>query len=142
MSNWSKLQKELYQIIDNRLGLQIHCVAYRMKSQRGTSNLPRYFITLGKDIIFDYPKQFIRQSNELQNYPYENEISDISDLFREYIDTPLEDLFDKNFENDKWRLTEILKAADKRIGKRRLDELFLKINCEAAKLIINTRKNQ
>lgn len=141
MSNWSKLQKELYNLIDKRIDFQIHCVAYRMKSSRGNTNLPRYYITLGKEIIFDYPKQFIDQNNDLQDYPYINDVSDISDLIRDYIDTPTENLFNKEFDNDKWRLTEILKAADKRIGQRRLDELLLHTDSEAAKKIILTRKN-
>lgn len=137
MGDWSKLKKELYKLTDSRLDFQIHCVVYRMKSQRGSTNLPRYFITLGKDIVFDYPKEFIGQSTETQNYPY---INDISDLIREYIDTPLEELFEKQFVKDKWRLTEILKAADKRIGKRRLDELLLHIDSEVAKMIVSIRK--
>lgn len=141
MSSWSKLQKELYKIVDSRLDFQIHCVVYRMKSQRGSTDLPRYFITLGKDIIFDYPKQFAEQEAEkLYPYPYTADVSDISDLIREYMDTPTDELLDKNFETDKWRLTEILKAADKRIGKRRLDELALNTDSEAAKRIIDLRK--
>ncbi|MDE6690614.1 MAG: hypothetical protein K2K04_01465 [Clostridia bacterium] len=67
-------------------------------------------------------------------------MSDISDLIREYIDTPTDELFDKKFGTDKWKLTEILKAADKRIGKRRLDELALNTDSEAAKRIIDLRK--
>lgn len=141
MSTWSKLQKELYQVIDKRIDFQIHCVAYRMKSQRGSTDLPRYYITVGKEIVFDYPKQFIKQSTELQDYPYINEISNISDLIREYIDMPIGELFNKNFANDKWLLTEILKAADKRIGQRRLDELLLQTTSEAAKKIITIRKS-
>lgn len=139
MKNWSKLQKELYLIIDPEIDLQIHCVAYRMKSQRGNTNLPRYFITLGKQIVFDYPKQF---PDELENYPYENDASEISNLIREYIDTPPEELLRKRFANDKWQLTEILKSADRRIGQRRLDELLLSTNSEAAKRIIALRKNK
>lgn len=140
MSCWSKLQKELYKLIDDRLNLQIHCVAYRMKSQRGSTDLPRYFITLGKNVIFDYPKQFANRQ-ELQSYPYINDTSDISALIREYINTPSEELLSKTFPDDKWQITEIFKAADKRIGQRRLNELLLNTDNEAAKEIINLRKS-
>lgn len=143
MAQWSKLQKEIYNLIDERLNLQIHCTLYRMDTQRGNStDLPRYWITLDKGIIFDYPKQFIdKTENELHPYPYYNQISDISDLFREYIDTPIEELLDKTFSNDKWQLTEILKASDRRIGQRRLNALKSVIQNEWAKKIIDLRQS-
>ena len=82
MAAWSKLQKSLYLIVSDKADFQIHCSVYRMKSQRGSTDLPRYWITIGKEIIFDYPKQFIN-SEENKNYPYETQISDISDCIRE-----------------------------------------------------------
>ena len=54
MSAWSKLQKSLYLIVADNVDFQIHCSVYRMKSQRGSTDIPRYWITIGKDIIFDY----------------------------------------------------------------------------------------
>ena len=117
MKRWSKLQKELYKIISKEINFQIHCIAYPMRSQYGKTNIPRYYITLDKEIIWDYPKDFNN------NYPYDTDISNISDLIREYIDTPKNKIFSKHFENDKWGLSNILIAADKRIGKRRLQIL-------------------
>ncbi len=89
-----------------------------MKSERGSTGLPRYFITLDKDVVFDYPKQFVNKKlpDEMlkysidknvtlkvqELYPYVTEISDISDLFREYIDTPINDLYEKEFKSDEW----------------------------------------
>jgi hypothetical protein len=55
----SKLQLEIYKLVANGLDLQIHCVVYRMDSQRGSTDLPRYWFQLGKEIIWDYPKDFI-----------------------------------------------------------------------------------
>lgn len=134
MRKWSKLQKELYAVLDRSIDLQIHCSIYRMKSQYGSTDLPRYFITLGKEIIFDYPNQFDRGG-----YPYITEVSDISNLIRDYIDTPKEELLQKTFNVDKWQLSEILKAADKRIGQRRLHELYLRTDSIAARKIIALR---
>lgn len=59
MKRWSKLQKELYNLIAPELDFQIHCRAYRMDSQSGSTDLPRYWITLGKETIWDYPGQFV-----------------------------------------------------------------------------------
>lgn len=127
MAAWSKLQKSLYLIVSDKVDFQIHCSVYRMNSQRGSTDLPRYWITVGKDIIFDYPKQFMN-NEESKNYPYITQISDISDLIREYIDCPVNLLPKKEFENDLWGLTDILKAVDKRLGKERLNNYFISSN--------------
>ena len=127
MAAWSKLQKSLYSIASDKVDFQIHCSVYRMNSQRGSTGLPRYWITIGKDIIFDYPKQFM-SSDQNKNYPYETQISDISDCIREYIDCPVNLLPEKKFDNDTWGLTDILKAVDKRLGKERLKNYFVSAN--------------
>jgi hypothetical protein len=134
---WSKLQREVYNLGAPGLAFQLHCVAYRMGSQQGSTDLPRYWITLNDETVWDYPKDFINEvidyeqiygtklvgENALtlkQTYPYGSRVSEISAVIREYIDTPKEMLFDKAFENDKWGITDILKSVDRRIGKRRL----------------------
>ena len=124
--HWSKLQREIYKLIDSRIGIQIHCSVYRMDSRWGGTDLPRYWITLGKEIIFDYPKDFLDKKlpergliiscshNETvgELYPYVTEISLISD---------------------------ILKASDRRIGKRRRAEYFKDTDNEAVKKILRVR---
>lgn len=146
MKRWSKLQRELYKLLDDTINFQIHCVAYPMRSQYGSTNLPRYFITLDKEIIWDYPKDFVLKNGTVGNYsgdsngyPYSTDVSYISDLIREYIDTPKEEIYSKHFENDKWGLINIIKSADRRIGKRRLVELSKKIKNQEAKKIIEKR---
>ena len=137
MAAWSKLQKSLYLIVSDKVDFQIHCSVYRMNSQRGSTDLPRYWITIEKEIVFDYPKQFINDKAN-KNYPYETQISDISDCIREYIDCPVNLLLEKNFENDLWGLTDILKAVDKRLGKEKLSSHFSESNT-VIKSILNKR---
>lgn len=120
MKRWSKLQKQIYLIIDDKIDLQIHCSVYRMNSQQGSVDLPRYWITLNKEIIFDYPK--IATSKEA--YPYITDISNISNLFREYLDTPRNQILTKNFIADEYGITDLLKAADKRHGVEKLEQYF------------------
>ena len=143
MSQWSKLQKRLYDLISPDLDLQIHCGVYRMQSQYGSTDLPRYWITLNKEIIWDYPKMLIGQpqlgKSPLKWYPYGTDIGDISDLLREYIDTSAEDLLEKEFVNDHWGLTNILKSADRRFGRRRLQMLKKKIGNKAARKVLMKR---
>ena len=143
---WSKLQREIYKITTEDINFQIHCSTYRMNSQYGSTDLPRYWITLNKEIIFDYPKQFVTDEGTVKNlsgfeaiYPYKTDISDISDLIREYIDTPKEQLLSKIFINDVWGLINILRAADSRIGVKRLEDLKKKTNNIAANKIIEAR---
>lgn len=124
MAAWSKLQKSLYSIVSDKADFQIHCSVYRMKSQRGSVNLARYWVTVGKAIVFDYPKQFM-SAEENKNYPYETQISDLSDCIRDYIDCPVNLLPEKKFDGDAWGLTDILKAVDKRLGKERLKKYFV-----------------
>jgi hypothetical protein len=117
-----------------------------MDSQRGSTNLPRYWITLEKKILWDYPKNFVTKDGTknyldkiIQGYPYSSDVPDISDLLREYIGTPKEIIYEKHFENDKWRLINILKSADRRIGKRRLLKLKNKTHNIAGNKIIEER---
>ena len=148
MKRWSKLQKRLYELVDESIDFKLHCTVYRMQSGRGSTDLPRYFITLAGEIIFDYPKDFVLKSGGVKSlaggaltkiYPYGNDISDIGELIREYIDTPKEELFKKHFDADEWGLANILKAADKRIGKRRLQILAKNKKNQAMQKVIAAR---
>lgn len=106
MSQWSKLQKRVYDLIAPDIDFQIHCGVYRMQSQRGGTGLPRYWIALEKEIIWDYPKLIVEQPQLGKApygwYPYGTDVCAISDLLREYIDTPVELLLKKEFVNDYW----------------------------------------
>lgn len=143
---WSKLQREIYNLFTPDINLQIHCTAYPMRSQCGSTLLPRYWITLDKEVIWDYPRDFVAKNRSVRNYhgenlwyPYQTDVSDISSLLREYINTPKEQLLTKKFSNDKWGLVNILRAADRRIGVRRLDSLRRKTHNVAALKVIASR---
>jgi hypothetical protein len=136
MKRWSKLQKQIYNLLLPRLGLQIHCAAYPMRSQYGSTDLGRYWITLGREIIWDYPKDF---AGAKRKYPYTTDIAAISELVREYVDTPVEALLRKRFERDLWGLTVILKAADRRLGREKLATAFADEEIEAARMVLARR---
>lgn len=143
---WSKLQREIYKLLSDDINLQIHCAAYPMDSQYGSTNLPRYWITLNKEIIFDYPRQFITEKGSVKNlsgfeahYPYTTDISAISSLIRDYIDTPKTEILTRVFTQDYWGLINILRAADRRIGSRRLMTLKKKTHNIAAHKVIEAR---
>jgi len=143
MRVWSKLQKKYYGFRAGGLNIQLHCNAHRMKSQWGNAKLSRYWITLGKEIIWDYPKDFFGTKHPEQKcqleYLYLPDVTDISDLIEEYLNTSKHDIMNKIFDNDKWGLINILRASDRRIGTRRLHKLKKKTNNVAARKIIDVR---
>lgn len=138
MRRWSKLQREIEQLFAEGVDLRIQCRAYRMASQRGSTDLPRYWVTLGKEVIWDYPRDF---GNLTEDYPYLTDIGAISGLIRDYIDTPVEHLLVKPF-NDQWHLTEILLAVDRRIGRRKLGQLSKKLNHPGARAVLAARNRR
>lgn len=127
--------------MDPKINFQIHCALYEMNSNDGYhgNKLPRYFITIGKKIVFDYPKDFdTNKSYESTAYPWLTDMSEISDVIEEYIQCPESEIL-HDFEDDKWGITEILRVCDRRIGKRRLRELENTITNEVLLEIIERR---
>ena len=118
---WSKLQQRLYNLMDPELNFQIHCALYEMNGSGPHGNkLPRYFITINKDIVFDYPRQFnTSEKYGYNSYPWDGAISSISDIIEEYIQTPKEKLLN-GIEGDIYGLTELLLACDRRTSKKML----------------------
>ena len=146
MKRWSKLQRQLYTIIDPTIKFQIQCRIYAMDSECGSTGLPRYWITLGREVIWDYPRQFVDTSHPQRVhptcYPYDTDISAISELIREYIDTPRNQLLSKHFENDHWGLINILRAADSRVGSRQWPRLMKKTHNAAALTVLERRMSR
>lgn len=140
---WSKLQSRLYNLMDPAVDFQLHCALYEMNSNEGYhgNKLPRYFITVGKELIFDYPKDFDTARKYGRNsYPWDTEISDLSAVIENYIQRPESDLM-QPFDGDVWGLTDIFRACDRRIGKRRLQKLRDSTSNEVLKRIIDCRLN-
>lgn len=135
---WSKLQTSLYRIIDPMTYFQIHSCSY---STYGAgykwNNIPRYWITIEKEIIWDYPRLF-KEEEWTKHYPWGIGAQEISSLIREYIDCPTAELLSHQFD-DKWKLIPILQVCDKRIGKRRLGKMLEKEEYNDVRRIILKR---
>lgn len=130
---WSRLKKLLEDILDPDLDLKIHCSAYR--GEDGPA-IGRYWIILNGQIIFDEPKQISRQlAQGLEN----TTATQITGLLRTYLDTPKEDLLSNEFPGDLYGLIDILRAADRRIGKRRVLELMQRGSSAAVCAVIQVR---
>ena len=143
---WSKLQREIYRIIAPEIKFQLQCRAYPMHAQYGNNEIPRYWITLGKEIIWDYPKHFVSQKGFFDRhlpypFPYAWDVTEISHLIREYSDTPRSELLSKPFAEDLWGIINILRASDRRVGSRQWDKLEQCAKSEAVTKIIARRKS-
>ncbi len=137
MKPFSKLKKQIENLFDPVLKMQFCCSAYPMRSKTGyaSNSIPRFYLKLDKGIIWDFPKDFAVKDIGYGVWANNN---GISELVREYIDTPLAELLYKDFESEKkeywyhtkatgmeemhfpYNLTDLFKAADRRIGKANL----------------------
>ena len=122
---WSKLKARVEALWDPALPRAIHCTAYaNNRSRKGESRLSRHWLVLSKEIIWNFPGDFMGEASRGRPVPhcdphFANGGGYISDLLREYLDRPVADLF-KPFEADGWELTDVLRAADRRLGRAAL----------------------
>lgn len=142
---FSKLKKQIESLFVPELKMKVNCISYPVRSQYGSSSIPRFYIQLGKELIWDFPKGFPIKEIHYHNW---KEDTGISDLIREYIDTPLSELLSKKFEgnniilesqNCKFNigLTDIFIVADRRIGKEKL--LAFQTQSQTAKMVLEHR---
>jgi hypothetical protein len=152
---WSKLQKEIYNLLlTKELDLQIHTTTYPVREGRKgkgeKKGMPRYWISLDKNIVWDWPTMFkedfdyyllygwIRdEDNKLIKYSKGGTV--FSGILEEYVHTPKDELRTKIFDADRWGFTEILKASDRRFGKKTLETFKEEFKSEVALKIIDTR---
>jgi len=148
MRRFSKLKKRIESLFLPDINLEIRCTCYGYIGWAGYRELPRFWITLNKEIIFDFIKDFGYEAIVPDPYSpyldyirpvYYSDIESINNLIQEYIETPVNTLFNHVFDKDYFGLTDILKAADRRIGKNRLLVLKEKTQSEAVKKVIDKR---
>lgn len=128
---WSQLRGLLTELFDPELELQVHCTVHRGEEV----SIGRYWFILDGKTIWEIPR---RVAPDIAAGRPNTVATEITALFREYLDTPREQLLTRPFEGDQWGVTEILKAADRRIGKRRLREIEPLLS-PPAQLIIRKR---
>jgi hypothetical protein len=135
---FSKLKKTIEGLFDKKLKMQFCCIAYPMRAQYANNHTPRFYVKLGKEIIWDFPKDFSTEQVSLESFMYRSN-NEICELVRDYIDTPVDKLIRKKFKRDtlecimqnlweptqetitvNYKLTEIFIAADRRLGKEAL----------------------
>ncbi len=140
MKRWSKLQKRIYNILDPKLDLQIHCVVYRHDGFCGEEYVPRYFVTLSGEIIFDFPKNYpvsLQQPYEEREKCFWSAVSEISETLAKYLNAGREERMTMT---DYWGIIDIIRAADRRVVARQWNKLYESGSMEAKK-VIESRKS-
>ncbi len=123
---WSKRKKLIESFFVEGLGVDMQCTSYMYRTNHGHYNLPYYNVRLNREIIWEFPGQFIdgtlKQNERLPAIQYwlDNQCF-ASFTLDDYVNRPQSELFEQ-LDNDKWELGDILRAADRRIGKARLME--------------------
>jgi hypothetical protein len=115
---WSRLRKLIEGIVAPELDFEIRCTRYRRP--RGP-DFGRYCVILNGETIWAEPASLDFEKSAQTPNPV---ASEITALIREYLDTPRSELMTKQFPADRWNFTDILRAADRRIGKERLRQLL------------------
>lgn len=129
---WSHLKKLLLNIFDPDIDLNIYCSAYRGEDMQ----IGRYWIVLSGETIFDEPKHI---SKQLAAGVPNSAATTITGLLRAYIDTPKDQLMTAEFSGDDFGIVDLLRACDRRIGKRRLAEMMNHNPSKAMEKVIVTR---
>ena len=122
---WSKFQKQIYNLFDPELNLQMRCTVYAISTKFDTFESPRHWITLDKEIISDFPSYFLSWKHLDASKPLthideaylgaRNGI--IAQLLHQCMNIPKESLFTTSFPDDNLNLINIPRVADRRVGK-------------------------
>lgn len=128
---WSKLQRDMYKLLDPKLDLQIQCRVTKTGMSNHDGKVAwdiSYWVTLGKgedqEVLFDSGESAKRDEHVKYLYQKFERIQNLSQVIRDYIETPRDEFITKKFDGDKWGFVNILRCADRRIGKRSKDGLL------------------
>lgn len=134
---WSQLQRKLYEIIDPKLNLQVHCARHRGNGRTCIHSIPRFWVTLNGEVIFDclHEVMFLHRCSIVGHSfrPYDTDSADICGAVIRYVNAPVSELTKLR---DRWGLFDILVAADRRVGRRRWPELYRNRSEAARKVLI------
>ena len=129
---WSKLKSRVESLWVPALPLSIHANVFVQHTTHWNLDEPRHWITLGKEIIWDFPGPFMRAEpprgrrivywEDAYGWGGGNgQSSVVATLLHQYLERDRGRLFEP-FENDHWELGDILRGADRRIGHKKLVE--------------------
>ena len=124
MKRWSKLKKKVEALWAPELDLVIHCNSFRHYTNHSHYDLERHWLLLNGNVLWDFPGQFLESNNPdhpqaMRHHPWSFPTK-TSEVLDQYLSCPINELLTRQFEEDHYGLGDILRAADRRLGKTRL----------------------
>lgn len=120
MARFSKLQKKIYNLFDEKLigRVQFHETVYDYPSQ--CTSIPAIRIDLDGELLYEWPKDisYDLNYNNGKNYWFSSDITYINNAIDDYINCPKNELFTRDFNDYETGLISIIRACDRRVGKR------------------------
>ena len=151
MAQFSFLKKKLEDLFCPELKVRFYAEVIRMRGRCCSESMPRYYLTLHSEVIWDFPRHFEEVRNTHFTH-YLRRPHQISELVKDYVNTPVKELLVKEFENNKcWSysgnyiplgLIELFLACDRRLGKERLLAWAKQIEIPTVHEILQRRFNQ
>lgn len=143
---WSKLKSRVEALWAPGLGLSIHCTSYPFATPGSPHRVSRHWITMDKSIVWDFPGPFLGEDRARggpvpdADRHHANGGSVVGVLLRDYLDRSREALFEP-FADDAWELTDVLRAADRRLGREALTAWAAKFDAGHPALKVLTRRS-
>lgn len=109
MKRWSKLKKKVEALWAPNLDMVIHCNSVRRYTNHDHYDLEHHWIVLNGEVVWDRMAEF--------PYTFPTRTSQVLD---QYLMCPVDELLTRKFDEDHFGLGDVLRAADRRLGKTRL----------------------
>jgi len=120
---WSKLKARVEDLFVPSLDIRIHCTKYRYYTNHDHYDVPRHYIMMAGEVIWDFPGPYLRSKGNPYAPPIDYQwgfANGVASVLRQYLDCPKDKLLETQFEEDHWFLGDMLRAADRRLGFKRL----------------------
>lgn len=139
---WSKLERKLRDLPDPGLDLRFRFTAYRQESIEtpwAGDAACKFWITQGKQTLWAVPRD--RHSGDTREVDFTARRSPawLVELAAEYLQVPRNQLIEWTPDWSGWGLPDLLKACDRRIGKRQWDTLRQQLTEPAALRLLALR---
>jgi hypothetical protein len=143
MERWSKLEVRLRRLADPALGFRVRFTRYRaekMPYAHPYEESTRIWITLGKDTIWSVPRDMHSGSDTVGIDLYSRRGPEwLVELAAQYLDVPRDRLIEWTPDWMGWGLVDLLKASDRRIGRRQWARLRSVLTEPAALRVLDLR---
>lgn len=126
---WSRTKSTIEALFADGLDLRLHTTAYTIPG-RNPVKLPRHWATLNGEVIWDFPRDYLPQNapDGVTAVPYPlspywkglGNRSDVGAVLQAYLDCPRDELLTRVIAEDHHDLGDLLRAADRRLGRTRL----------------------